>query len=100
MFRQDANAHGDEVVTGFQLLFRSAVHHYDVLVEAGTALEVELRKEFGLQLKPFDPAEGIRTLRDGVALQEVTLPQELFDFVGGEDGLKEQKAALEVIQAH
>ena len=100
MFRQDANAHGDEVVTGFQLLFRSAVHHYDVLVEPGTALEVELRKEFGLQLKPFDPAEGIRTLRDGVASQEVTLPQELFDFVGGEDGLKEQKAALEVIQAH
>ena len=40
------------------------------------------------------------TLRDGVASQEVTLPRELLDFVGGEDGLEEQKAALEVIQAH
>ncbi|CAN0059547.1 unnamed protein product, partial [Ascophyllum nodosum] len=38
--------------------------------------------------------------RHRLASQEVTLPHEIWDIVGGGDGLAQQQAAFEAIQAH
>ena len=39
-------------------------------------------------------------MANGVASQEAKLPHEIWDIVGGGEGLAQQKAAFEVIQAH
>lgn len=96
IFADRANAVGDDVVDGIKILFRGAVHHYDVLVEAGTSFGDALSEEFGLRAQGFDPADGLRIMLQAQASQEGTTSEAILDLVGGINGLKIQQAVFEV----